>query len=144
MLKQAWQWFLYGESQIFYIICLAVGVILLMIGTALIRPSLQQCASMREQWITAQQKFNHQSSMLNSNSVHPIAEPSPIPWLKLAQEYDLVSKPKNKQIYFAGSTDQTMQLLIHVLRHYGKVIDFRIEKNHYKTLLVVDINDLER
>lgn len=137
MLREAWRWFLYGDTYIFHMICLVMAILFLMLSVVLLRPAWHQYTTARDQWLSLKQKFEYQSSLLKNSPMQSIPEPIPIPWLELAHEYGLVIKSHGKQIYFAGTTDQIIKLLVHVLRNHGKSFHFRIEKNHYKTLLVI-------
>jgi len=145
MLTQVWRWFLYGEKHIFYMIFLLISALVWLFGFMLIRPAWHQYIVARDQWLEAKHELSRQSDLLKNKSIQSIAEPIPIPWLELAHEYGLVIRPHGKQLYFAGTTDQVVKLLVHVLRNHGKSFHFRIEKNHYKTLLVIaDVHGPER
>lgn len=122
MLKEVWRWYLYVECGIFRLIILAICLCAMVFSMILLRPSWESLGK------------HH---LLNDKSDHAIVLQQSIPWFDLARKYNVAIKQAGDEVYFAGNAESIKKLLVFALSEYSSVASFRLEKNDYKTLLVV-------
>lgn len=137
MLVSGWKWFLYGEKEVYGMIWLIFILVLCALSITLLKPAYMEWAIE----VTLYQKKKHaleqQMQWLRNNDFSSVVPPDPIPWLELANEYELFVKRQGENLYLSGSSKATVALLLYVLRHHGKLVKFQIKKNNYKTVLVI-------